>query len=105
MAALKPVLLYQAQDVLLASLQGEYCVKDAVEPTALLLEEEEEGSGLVVLVLVLELEGWGAEEAAVLEVSLPVVPELVPEPEPESEMGSEPVLEPTTCAASFCRYG
>lgn len=103
MAALKPVLLYQAQDVLLASLQGEYCVKDAVEPTALLLEEEEEESALVVLVL--ELEGWGAEEAAVLEMSLPVVPELVPEPEPEYELGLEPVLEPTPCAASFCRYG
>lgn len=58
-------------------------MKDAVEPTALLLEDEEEEPELVVPVP--ETEDWGAEKAVALE---PVVPE------PESE--------PTIGAASLC---
>lgn len=76
-------------------------MKEAVELTALLLEEEEEESELVVVVP--ETEDWGA---AALEASLPVVLEPVPESELElklvSETVLESVLEPTTCAASFC---
>lgn len=62
------MLLYQPQDVLLGSLQGEYWVKEAVEPTALLLEEDEEEPALVVLVLVLGTEDWAAGGPAALEV-------------------------------------
>lgn len=69
-------------------------MKDAVEPRALLLEEEEDEPDVVELVL--ETEDWGAEEAAPLEVSLPVVPEPILDPVSES------VLEPATCAALFC---
>ena len=73
-------------------------MKDAVEPTALLLEEEEDEPDVVEPVL--ETEDWGAEEAAPLEVSLPIVPE--PVSEPVLDPVSESVLEPATCAALFC---
>ena len=90
------MLLYQAQEVLLGSLQGEYWVKDAVEAMALLLVKEGEERRLVLLVLALEMEDWDDEGVAVLEASLPVVSEPVPEPElePVLEPVSEPVVEP-----------
>ncbi len=75
------MLLYQAQEVLLGSLHGPYCVKEAVEGTALVLELED-GTALV-----LELEDWTAG----LKGPLPVVPEL------ELELESEPLLTASLC--------
>lgn len=104
MAALYPVLLYQAQEAV-AVLQDEYWVKDAVEPTALSLEVEEEEEEeevepelLDVVVLLAEpvSEDWGTDKAttaASLEPSWLAVPEKEPEPgsglESESESESE----------------
>ncbi len=50
------MLLYQAQEVLVGSLHGPYCVKEAVEATALMLELEDWTAGLDVVVPELELE-------------------------------------------------